>query len=433
MTSRHAHSPLAIPTTKPFDATVEVPGSKSLTNRALMIAAMAHGTTTLRRPLESDDTRYMRIACEKLGARFQDRLDSIVISGTGHDLQPIDEPLYIENAGTAARFLTSVLTTGKGPYQLIGNDRMHQRPIGDLVEALHNFGAKLDHITTEGFLPIRIHGGFKEGGRLQIRCEKSSQYLSGLLLMAPLLNGSTTITIQGSLVSRSYIEMTIQVMAAFGVHVEWQDSNRLSISASQSYQACTFSVEPDASSASYFFAAAAITRGRVRVPGLKRDSTQGDLGLVHALEKMGCNVVFHNDAVEVLGTDRLLAVDIDMNTMSDVAPTLAAVACFASGTTRIYNAANMRIKECDRIAAMAAELRKKGAVIEEQPDGWLITGGHLHDRAVAFDTYDDHRMAMALSLIGLNSPEVSVKNPACVSKTFPHYFEMLFEAIGSRS
>lgn len=412
---------IPIPMSGPVDGTIRIPGSKSIANRAVLIASLAEGISRLDGMLYSDDTRYMMAAWKRLGSEFKDDGEYVEIKGCSGILRPCSNPIYVENAGTAARFLTAALTLGRGTYLLDGNERMRLRPIRDLIDALNALGADVRDVNRTGCPPVSISAGGLPGGEVNIPGEKSSQYISAVILAAPYADRRTTVNIVGSLVSRTYVELTISMMADFGVHCDWPTENCLVIEPNQKYSGRDYSIEGDASSASYFFGLAAVSKGRVKVRGLRSDSSQGDLGLLEILEEMGCRVHWDDNGVAVEGGP-LKAVDVDMNTMSDVAPTLAVISLFAEGTTHIRNVANMRIKECDRIHAVATELRKLGAEVVESEDGLSITGMGRYS-GTALDTWDDHRMAMSLSLAGLKIPGVEINDPQCVSKTFPDYFQ----------
>jgi len=418
---------IKIPCSNSIQGEIRIPGSKSISNRAILIASLANGVSSLEGLLYSDDTHFMMKACENLGSTFNQKNEHLEVTGCSGELLPYDKEIYIENAGTAARFLTAVLTLGQGRYDLTGNERMQQRPIVNLIDALNDLGCHVIDSGGTGCPPVKVFASGLPGGSVRIRGDQSSQYISAILLTAPYAKKPTTIGITGSLVSKSYVEMTLRLMQDFGVNSQWVNEKTIKIDAQQKYQARKFSIEGDASSASYFFGMAAITGGRIKVTGMEPNSTQGDLGLIYILEKMGCRVQWEDDGV-VLEGGKLTAVDVDMNTMSDVAPTLAVVALFAEGTTRINNVGNMRIKECDRISAIVTELKKLGAQVEEWDTGLSITGQNTFQSA-EFETYDDHRMAMALSLVGLKVPDIIIQNPQCVSKTFPLFYDMFLPLI----
>ena len=419
--------PLPIPVSQPIDGFIRIPGSKSLTNRAILIASLAKGKSCLKGVLHSDDTHYMTQAFKNLGTQIVDQAGDLFIEGCSGKLKSYDQEIYIGNAGTAARFLTALLPLGQGTYVLNGNERMQLRPITDLLESLQDLGAQVADINQTGCPPIQIVARGLKGGSIQIPGDRSSQYVSAIMMAAPYASTDTTIHITGELVSKTYVEMTQKIMTNFGVHCQWPDDKTIIIPGGQQYQGLEYEIEGDASSASYFFGMAAITQGKIRVSGLTPESTQGDLGLLGILQQMGCTVSWQNKKVTVEGK-ALKAVDVDMNTMSDVAPTLAVISLFAEGVTRIHNVANMRIKECDRISATVTELKKLGAIVEEWEDGFSIQGqGSFKGAELA--TYDDHRMAMSFSLAGLKIPGVIIQEPACVSKTFPSYFEQFLPLV----
>lgn len=418
---------LKIPCSKPIRAEIHIPGSKSITNRAILISSLARGTSKLNGFLHSDDTHYMTEAWKNLGVQFETVGNQLEIRGCAGKIVPYPGEIYVENAGTAARFLTAALVLGRGEYVLNGNRRMRQRPIKDLIFALNGLGAKVTDIAGTGCPPVRITAEGLQGGTVSIPGNKSSQYISAILMAAPYAKNQTVINIKGDLVSRSYVDMTINIMRAFKVHCHWLNPYSIEIAANQVYQARNYQIEGDASSASYFFAMAAITRGRIKVHGLGPDSMQSDLKLLQILEKMGCSIRWEENSV-VLEGNPLRAVEVDMNNMSDVAPTLAVVALFAKGVTKIVNVENMRIKECDRINAIVTELRKLGAEVEEWKDGLSIKGQESYS-AADFQTYDDHRLAMSFSLVGLRIPGITIQNPQCVSKTFPNFYQLFLPLI----
>ena len=418
---------IIIPLSGPVKGTVRIPGSKSLSNRAILIASLAEGQSRLSGVLHSDDTRYMIAVCRLLGIDIKEEDDLLLITGCNGSIAPCELELYIGNAGTAARFLTAMLSLGSGTYMLNGNERMQQRPINDLIDALAQLGVEVIDINATGCPPVKIVGGGLRGGALTIPGDKSSQYVSAVMMAAPYARNETRIQVSGNLVSRDYVEMTRRIMQAFGVECCWISDQSLMIPNQKQYMARSYDIEGDASSASYFFGMAAITGGTLFISGIKPDSSQGDLGLLTILEKMGCKVSWKDRGVEITG-GRLQAVDVDMNTMSDVAPTLAVVALFAEGRTVIRNVANMRIKECDRISATVCELRKLGADVKEWEDGFSVEGNRSL-KGADIETYDDHRMAMSFSLAGLKIPGVRILNPTCVSKTFPRFYELFLPLI----
>ena len=412
-----------------IDAVVTVPGSKSYTNRALIAAALADGESTLRNALRSDDTLYMIRALAQLGIAVAQPDDAMLrVTGCGGVIPSRSANLFVGNAGTAMRFLTAALTLGKGSYTIDGNERMHRRPIRDLLEGLSQLGADATSIEGTGCPPVQVNACGLRGGTARIAGDKSSQYFSAILLAAPYALEDVEVIAEGPLVSKPYIKMTAKLMRDFGADAECDDS-AMRVRAGRHYRPRDYTVECDASAASYFFAAAAGTCGRVRVAGLSTASLQGDVRFVDALARMGCRVsegLTHDGVsfIEVRG-GALKGIEIDMGDMSDVSLSLAAVAVFAEGPTKIFNVENMRIKETDRISALAAELRRIGQEVEELPDGLVI-----HPRPVTpacIHTYDDHRMAMSFAVVGLRSPGIVIRNPSCVSKTFPDFFKKLEE------
>ncbi|HBN79540.1 MAG TPA: 3-phosphoshikimate 1-carboxyvinyltransferase [Planctomycetaceae bacterium] len=410
------------PVKRPIIGEMTPPGSKSITNRALIIAAMAEGKSILRGTLESDDTRVMLESLKKLGISWsRDDHNTITIQGCGGKIPASQADLWLENSGTSIRFLTAMCATGSGTYILDGNKRMRERPIEDLIHSLQ--ALNVDATCTNGNRcpPVKIQTQGLSGGTVKIAGSLSSQYLSGLLMVAPYAQGPLEIIVEGELVSIPYIEMTLDVMKRFCVDVQTEDLQSYHIKP-QVYRGCDYQIEPDASAASYFFAAAAITKGKVTIPGLSRSAMQGDVHFVDVLEEMGCEVTWEDNSITVQGR-KLQGIDIDMNAISDTAQTLAAVAVFAEGPTHVRNVAHMRIKETDRVAAVVTELKRLGIHVEEHPDGFTIYPGPITPSSIK--TYDDHRMAMSFSLIGLMTPGIQIEDPGCTAKTYPHYFEDL--------
>jgi 3-phosphoshikimate 1-carboxyvinyltransferase len=330
--------------------------------------------------------------------------------------------LYAANSGTTIRFLTALLTLGQGTFRLDGTRRMRQRPISDMLEALEQLGANVASEEQTGCPPVIIRATGLRGGRACIRGNVSSQFLSGLLMVAPYSTEGIDLEVEGELVSQPYVRMTLAVMKAFGIEVETDGLNRFRIAAGGMLQPRQYAIEPDASAASYFFGAAAVTGGEITVLGLSRESLQGDVALVDELERMGCEVRHEADRITVVGRP-MHGIDVNMNAISDTVPTLAAVALFAEGPTTIRGVEHIRHKETDRIHAVAAELRKVGAQVDEFPDGLRITPGPLHGAAI--DTYDDHRMAMSMALVGLQVPGIVIHDPDCTHKTYPDFFRDL--------
>jgi len=405
---------------------VRVPGSKSLTNRALIIAAMADGASTLTGALDSEDTRVMVDSLRRLGIPVDHDQEAAVIrvQGSANKIPAREADLFVANSGTSLRFLTAMVSTASGVYRLDGTPRMRERPVADLLQALNGLGAEASSDLGTGCPPITVRASGLDGGYAFVRGDVSSQFLSGLLMALPYSRDETTVEVEGVLVSRPYVLMTIQVMEEFGVRVNNRKDRRFDVRPGR-YRGRTYAVEPDASAASYFFAAAAITGGTVTVDGLGTDSIQGDMGFVDLLEFMGCAVVRGRTSTTVTGAP-LRGVDVDMNAISDTVMTLAVVALFATGITRIRNVGHIRHKETDRISALATELRKFGATITEQPDGLILFPPESSPTTpTSVATYDDHRMAMAFALVGLKVPGVTILDPGCVAKTYPGFWDDL--------
>jgi len=424
------------PISHPLQATVRVPGSKSLTNRALLIAALADGTTTLETALFSDDSHYFAEALQTLG--FDVSLDpensSMTVTGLGGRIPVKRTELFIGNAGTAARFLTAFLTLGSGEYILDGDTRMRQRPIGDLVAALQSLGVQLGPADTDHWSlstdyssicpPIKIIADGLPGGQAQIAGDVSSQFLSALLMVAPYAQSPVEIEVTTELNSKPYVDMTLSIMRDFGVSVERDDYKLFSVTPSFYSPISTYLIESDASAASYFFAAPAVCGGVVSVENITRQSVQGDIAFLDILARMGCTVTETDHCLLVTGHSSLRGLDIDMRDIPDTAQTLAAIAPFASAPTRIRGIASARVKETDRVHATCTELARLGVKVEEHEDGMTIYPCDDF-RPATVQTYNDHRMAMAFSLIGLRVPGIEIENPGCVSKTFPDFFGVL--------
>ncbi len=422
--------------------TVRLPGSKSISNRALLLAALATGQTRLHGLLASDDTGVMLAALGKLGVSLAQQPDGVIsVEGTGGPFTVKAADLFLGNAGTAFRPLTAALALCGGEYRLSGVPRMHERPIGDLVTALRALGAHIEYLGAEGYPPLAMHAGAIEpGGRVSVRGDVSSQFLSALLMALPLTGERMTVSVQGELISKPYVAITLNTMARFGVVVEREGWSAFTVPAASRYQgAGDLWVEGDASSASYFIAAGAISAlrggGPVRVEGVGRGSVQGDVRFAEAMEAMGARITMGENWIEAgasaaaMERGKLKAFDADFNHIPDAAMTLAVAALFADGPCTLRNIASWRVKETDRIAAMATELRKLGAGAEEGPDWLRVTPtadlAQLH--AATIDTYDDHRMAMCFSLAALGGVAVRINDPGCVAKTFPEYFQVLEE------
>ncbi len=413
------------PVRKPLDTTIEVPGSKSYTNRALLVAAMADGVSTLTGALFSDDTHYMSASLRKLGVQIdadekQARFD---VRGNGGNIPVSGADLYIGNSGTTSRSLTAYVSLGHGKFVIDGDEPMRRgRPISDLLDSLTQIGVSARSQFDNGHLPVIVEADGLAGGKTRLDVTKSSQFLTALLLIAPCAKNGMEIEVIGKR-EMPYIDITLAVMGAFGVQVSNQDYQYFRIEGGQHYQPRVYNIEPDASNASYFFAAAALTGGRVTVQHLHSDSAQGDIQFVHILERMGCRVTFSDTGITVTGPHQLKGIDVDMRAISDTSLTLAAIAPFADSKVTIRNIEHTRWQETDRIYAMVTELRKLGVPVVEHRDGLEISPSSIIPTAI--DTYEDHRMAMAFSLIGLKVPGIQINNPECVAKTFPHYFQVL--------
>jgi 3-phosphoshikimate 1-carboxyvinyltransferase len=412
---------------KKIDGEINLPGSKSLSNRALLLAALAEGTTTITNLLESDDTRHMLNALKQLGIEYtlsENKTECTIVGNAGAISCNESQELFLGNAGTAMRPLCAALCLGQGTYTLTGEPRMKERPIGHLVDALRQAGADISYLENDEYPPLTIEANGLEGGEVSIDGAISSQFLTALLMASPMAKSDMKITIIGELVSKPYIDITLDIMKDFGVEVVNDEYKTFTIKSGQTYKAVErFMVEGDASSASYFLAAAAIKGGTVKVTGVGRNSIQGDVEFVDVLEQMGARVEWGETYVSVT-RDTLRAIDMDFNHIPDAAMTIATTALFVDGTTTLRNIYNWRVKETDRLYAMATELRKVGATVEEGEDYLKITPPKVLKHA-AIDTYDDHRMAMCFSLLALDDVSVTINEPECTAKTFPSYFEVL--------
>ena len=413
------------PLRKPLNATIEVPGSKSYTNRALLIAALARGASTVTGALFSDDTRYMCNALQKLGIEIDadEKRATFDVYGNGGDIPVSSAELYIGNSGTTSRSLTAYVSLGRGKFVIDGDEPMrHGRPISDLLDALTQIGVSARSQFGNGHLPVIVEANGLEGGRTRLDVSKSSQFLTALLLIAPYAKNDVEVEVVGDR-EMPYIDITLSIMETFGVQIVSEGYKYFRIEGGQRYQPRIYNIEPDASNASYFFAAAAITGGRVTVQHLHLDSIQGDVQFVRILEQMGCQVTVSDSGITVTGPRQLKGVDVDMRAVSDTSLTLAAIAPFADSKVTIRNIEHTRWQETDRIHAMVTELRKLGVPVVEHQDGLEISPAPITPAAI--DTYEDHRMAMAFSLVGLKASGIRINDPECVSKTFPNYFEVL--------
>ena len=399
--------------------TVRLPGSKSISNRVLLLAALAAGDTEVTGLLDADDTRVMQDALSRLGVEFS----GSSVKGIGGPFRVKKAELFLGNAGTAFRPLTAALALSGGEYRLSGVARMHERPIGDLVDALRGIGARVDYAGKEGFPPLVVHAGKLKTENVKVRGDVSSQFLTALLMALPLSGKAARIEVQGELISKPYVEITLNVMRRFGVDVRRTGWRYFDVPASAYHSPGSIYVEGDASSASYFLAAGALGGGPVRVEGVGRDSIQGDVRFTEVLERMGAKVALGADWIEVSGQAGLKAFDLDLNHIPDAAMTAAVLALFADGPSAIRNVASWRVKETDRLAAMAKELRKLGAQVEEGADSLRISPPKALSPYQKIDTYDDHRMAMSFALAALGGVPVRIGDPQCVAKTFPGFFD----------
>lgn len=404
-----------------LDATVTIPGSKSFTHRALIASALADGESVLIHALRSEDTEYTAQALERLGIQIFWEGGLLHVLGEGGRLKGEEERIYVGDSGTSMRFLTALVALKRGRTLLDGSERMRKRPIADLLDGLRALGVKAFFRDGNGCPPVIIESRGLHGGKAKIRGEESSQFLSALLMVAPYAMEDVHVEITGNLASRPYVDITCDVMSAFGVKVHRDGYRFFFIKAGQKYHPQRYFVEGDASHASYFFSAAAITRGKVRIKNFHPGSIQGDSGFLNVLEKMGCEVIRGDGWTEVHGKE-LKGIEIDMNEIPDLVPTLAITAAFARGETLIKNIGHLRLKESDRITVLAKELSKMCVEVEEGEDWLKIEGGSAHGAEI--ETHDDHRIAMSFAIAGLAIPGVKIKEPQCVKKSFPDFWEV---------
>ncbi len=416
---------------RPGPCTVRVPGSKSYTHRLLIASALADGRSTVKNGLDSEDTRLTGEALTRMGVRIEESRDGrgLTISGVGgtpvKGVAP-DQPIHLGNSGTSMRLLTAVAALMPGETVLTGTERMRRRPVGDLLDGLGQIGVSARSINGDGCPPVAVSGGRPKGGRVALDCGVSSQFLSALLLIAPYTADGVEIEVIRGPVSRPYIDLTVEVMDRLGVSLVRDGYTRFSVPGGRTYRPGDYTVEPDASNASYFWAAAAVTGGTVTVAGLGPDSRQGDLKIVDLLAGMGCRVERERTGIRVTGPDQLTAIHTDLCDIPDMVPTLAVTAAFAEGTTVISNVAHLRAKESDRLAAMADGLTRMGIEARAGADSLIITGGRPHGARI--ETYDDHRIAMSFAVAGLATPGVVILDETCVSKSFPTFWEV-FEGL----
>ena len=407
---------------KNVHATVRVPGSKSLTQRALVAAALAQNDSVISTVLVSQDTLYLIEGLRNLGAKIVPTEDGFSVSGTSGKIINNGKELFLGNNGTALRFLTALVCLGRGKYVLTGEKRLCERPVGALTEALKEMGARV--VTNNNCPPVEINAGGLTGGKITLRDIESSQYVSALLLCAPYTPMGMDLSLQGGVVSTPYIDLTINVMRDFGANIKQTGKYEYRVNAGEIYQGRKYNVEGDASSASYFFLAAALLRKTIRVEGISRQSKQGDIRLLDVLEELGCKVRSEEDCVEITGGDLVKEnLTFDLNDMPDMVPTLAVLSAFRGGQTIISNVAHLRIKESNRLTAMVNELNRVGIEAKEMPEGLMIQGGKM--RPAKIETYNDHRIAMSFAVAGLVARGIEISDKKCVDKSFPSFWEEL--------
>ncbi|MBW2017867.1 MAG: 3-phosphoshikimate 1-carboxyvinyltransferase [Deltaproteobacteria bacterium] len=407
-----------------IQASFRLPGSKSITHRALIAASLAKGESLLLGALSCEDTNYTRTILKNLGSGIKERAEGLEIRGTAGKFRTFSQEkrFFLGNSGTSMRLLLSVVSLGTGEFMLDGTPRMRQRPVGELARALNRLGGEVSFCQSDGYPPLLVKAAGLKGGKVRILASESSQYVSSLLLAAPYAEKGVEIEIEGTLMSRPYVDMTLEVMKSFGADIMRDGYHWFRVTPGKGYLGRRFVVEGDMSSAAYFWAAAAVTRGEVVTgPVDPRTTSQGDIGFLDVLKEMGCSVMKNQDSVAVQGRP-LRGVDVDMSLMPDMVPTLAAVGLFAEGKTVIRNVAHLRLKESDRLGSIAQEWRKLGANVEELPDGLIIKGGHRLEGNIV-DPQNDHRIAMSLAVVGLRVPGVLITNETCVNKSFPNFWE----------
>ncbi|NPU86243.1 MAG: 3-phosphoshikimate 1-carboxyvinyltransferase [Syntrophaceae bacterium] len=410
--------------TGPLRAVVAAPGSKSYTQRALIMAALAGGRSVLRNALDAEDSVRLVQALRSLGTGIRWEGEDLVVTGTGGMLTPPGSALFLGNNGTAMRLLTSVVALGNGTFTLTGDRRLCERPVGPLREALVALGVDIATDGDRGCPPVTVRGRGLPGGRVVLKDLDSSQYVSSLLISAPYASADVTVVLEGHVPSLPYVDVTVEAMRQFGVEVRRDDGRTFVVPHGQHYAGRTYQVEGDVSSASYFFLAAAVTRGAVRVGRINPHTRQGDIGLLDILEELGCTVRRGENEVEVAGGDLAVGDRVfDLTDMPDMVPTLAVLAALRPGRTAITGVAHLRVKESNRLAALAAELRKTGISAEERPDGLVIEGGR--PRGAEIETYNDHRIAMSFAVLGLAVPGMAIRNERCVAKSFPRFWELM--------
>ena len=403
------------------DATVAVPGSKSYTHRVLIAAALAAGESRIRNALRSEDTSLTMGALRQMGVAVQDIPEGLALHGLEGRPQPSAHPIYLGNSGTSMRLLISIAAAGAGDYLLTGTPRMQERPVQALLDSLGQLGVTARSVNGNGCPPIAVTGRAIDGGQVSIDCSVSSQFLSSLLLMAPLSRNGIDIAVSRGPVSKPYVDLTVDILQRFGVTLSRNGYERFSVPGGQAYRAGTYAVEPDVSNASYFWAAGAVSGRSIKVCGIAGDSLQGDMQLLPLLERMGCRITTEADGIVVTGGG-LSSIEADMGDLPDMVPTLAVVAAFAEGTSCIRNVAHLKAKECDRLAAVIKELGAMGITARSTGEDLIIEGGQPAPAEI--ETYDDHRIAMSFAVAGLGAPGTRIRNPGCVEKSFPNFWEV---------
>jgi len=403
------------------DCTVMVPGSKSYTHRVLIAAGLANGKSLVQNALRSEDTGLTLGALQQMGVQIKNQPSGIDIEGVGGRFRPTESPIFLGNSGTSMRLLISIAALGKGDYVLTGTPRMQERPVQALLDSLGQIKVPVRAVNRNGCPPLVITGGTVKGGHVDIDCSVSSQFLSSLLLMAPMTVDGLKIDVSRGPVSRPYIDLTVDIMQQFGVTVTRKGYDHFDVPGGQVYRAGSYTVESDVSNASYFWAAGAITGNSIKVKGIQKNSLQGDLGVLHLFEKMGCQVVSEQDGITVRGGS-LKSITTDMGDMPDMVPTVAVVAAFAQGITCIQNVAHLKAKECDRLGAVIQELDAMGIAAHSTGEDLYIQGGQ--PRAAEIETYNDHRIAMSFAVAGLCAPGTRIRNPSCVEKSFPEFWRV---------
>ncbi len=407
---------------------VSVPGSKSYTHRMVIAAALADGVSTLKNALISEDTQFTMQALRQMGIRIDRTGSDVRVFGKGGSLGPCSSQLYLGNSGTSMRLITGITPLGSGSYTLTGTERMQERPLEDLLHALRQMGIRTRSLKNNGCPPVIITAGPVKKRQVEIDCQKSSQYLSALLLLAPVTPEGLEIRVAGELVSRPYVALTLALMKTFGIRINHADYRKFEVPGPQRYRAGTYTVEADCSQAAYFWGAAAITGAHITVKDVNANSVQGDLHFLDLLQQMGCTIVRDSAGIGVVGGP-LHAIEVDLAHMPDQVPTLAVVAAFAEGTSRIKNIAHLKTKESNRLAATITELNKMGIEAGQSDSTLIVKGGR--PRGAVIDTYNDHRIAMSFALAGLKVPGIFIRNEACVTKSFPgfwHVFEELYRS-----